>query len=243
MFTQATGSERFTPLHLEWPECRNARDVGGTPTLDGRRVRRGALIRSDGHERLRADGVAAVRAYGVTRIIDLRRVEECATMPSPFANDPCYRHISVHPESTPAPTLDGIYCAMLDRRPDLFAQAVGAIADAPPGGVVVHCVAGKDRTGLVVAFALHLAGAGLEAIAADYALTDERLQQTYAEYLAAADPSDHARLRGLYRTPPEAMYAVFDHLASTYGGVDGYLERGGLTTSQVAALRARLLEE
>lgn len=238
-------SQSYTPIHLEWPNCLNARDLGGMPTADGGRIRPRALIRTDGHNKLTPEGVAAIRAYGVSRIIDLRRQRELDKAPSPFFGDPLYLHFPVQNPADPDHewmTLAEIYIAMLDLRASLFTGAVAAIADAPPGGVVVHCAGGKDRTGLIVGMALAVAGVPLDVIAADYALTEGRLAEESAAYLEkVTDPKLRELVRNLQPTPPENMVRVFDHLKTKYGGAEDYLAAGGLTAAQREALRARLI--
>jgi protein-tyrosine phosphatase len=238
--------ESYVPLHLDWPNCLNARDVGGMPTADGGRVRTRALIRTDGHNKLTPEGVEAVRAYGVSRIVDLRRQRELDRSPSPFFGDPLYFHLSVQNPADPDHewmSLAEIYIAMLDLRPKLFTSAVAAIADAPEGGVVVHCAGGKDRTGLIVGMALAVTGVDLETIAADYELTQERLADEAAAYLQRlTDPKIREIARRLQPTPAANMVRVFEHLTSKYGGVEAYLAAGGFTPAQRDALRARLLE-
>jgi protein-tyrosine phosphatase len=233
------------PIDLSWPDCLNVRDVGGLPTRDGRTVRERALIRSDSHSKLTAEGVAAVRAYGVSRIIDLRRETECEAEPSPFAGDPLYLNVPVQDpadrEDGDHQTLADIYRHLLDRRPGLFASAVTSIADAPPGGVLVHCAGGKDRTGLVVALALSIAGVEPDLIAADYAVTEQRLHRLNEEYLAMiTDERRREWIRGLQATKPETMLAVFEHLEDRYGGVAAYLDEGGFDAAAQATLRRRL---
>ena len=76
---------------LDWPDCGNARDVGGLPTEDGYRIRSGALVRSDDLCQLTPAGLAALRGYGVRRVLDLRGTAELAREPSPLARDPSYR--------------------------------------------------------------------------------------------------------------------------------------------------------
>ncbi|GAB3417773.1 tyrosine-protein phosphatase [Flindersiella endophytica] len=234
----------YLPLHLDWPKCRNARDLGGMPTVDGRRIRSGALIRTDGHNKLTSEGVEAVRAYGVSRIIDLRRQRELDRSPSPFHGDPVYFHLSVQNPADPDHewlTLAEIYIAMLDLRPKLFTSAVASIASAPEGGVVVHCAGGKDRTGLIVGMALAVAGVDLDTIAADYALTEERLAEESAAYLERLDdPKIREITRRLQPTPAANMVQVFEHLTSKYGSVVDYLTAGGMTAAQRDALRDRL---
>jgi protein-tyrosine phosphatase len=247
MTVPAAPSDRNDPLHLDWPNCLNARDVGGLPTTDGGRIRERALVRTDSHHRLTPEGIAAVHAYGVSRIIDLRRERECEVSPSPFAGDGVlYRSIPVQNPADPdheTLTLADIYITMLDLRPKLFTAAVAAIADAPPGGVVVHCAGGKDRTGVVVAMALQVAGVDDESIAADYALTEARLAEDSAAFLeGVADLALRENYRRLQPTPPSNMRQVLDHLDQRYGGVASYLEAGGMSSAQVATLRNRLRE-
>jgi protein tyrosine/serine phosphatase len=231
-------------LHLDWPNCLNARDLGGLPTADGGQIRERALIRTDSHGKLTDEGVAAVHAYGVSRIIDLRRERECDVSPSPFAGTPLYCHLPVQNPADPdneTLTLAEIYMAMLDARPQLFAAALGAIADAPTGGVAVHCAGGKDRTGVVVAMALTLCDVDREIIASDYALTEARLAAESAAYLeTVADPARREQVRRLQPTPPSTMFATLEHLDRAYGGVEAYLVAGGFTVAHGKALRDRL---
>jgi protein tyrosine/serine phosphatase len=139
-------------------------------------------------------------------------------------------------------TMGALYLDMLDARPELFAAALGAIADADPGAVVVHCAAGKDRTGLVVALALTVAGAERDIVAADYALTAERLAPYVEQELALVeDEKQRAWFRKHQSTPAEFMTGVLDHLEDRYGGVTAYLRSGGMTEEQLTALRERLV--
>lgn len=230
---------------LAWPDCLNARDLGGLPTRDGRRTRPGALIRSDNLTRLTEVGVAAVRQAGVSRIVDVRSTRECAWHPSPFATDPLYVNLPLERDGgtwDPTWSLDQGYVAMLERGPDLIAAAVGAIADAPPGAVVVHCHAGKDRAGNVVALALRVVGVAAETVAADYAVVDSRMRDHFAAQLTLVDdPVERDQLAESFTARPETMLAVLRHLDDTYGGVESYLRQGGLTSTQVDALTARLV--
>jgi protein-tyrosine phosphatase len=225
-------------LWLEWEGCRNARDVGGGP------IRPGALVRSDSHCFLTDAGVAAVRAYGVSRIVDLRRADECETWPSRFAGDPLYRNLPLldPSDSFDEQSMSARYTAMLDRRPELFAAAVAALADAPPGAVVVQCAAGKDRTGLVVALVLALAGVPADVIAADYALSDEAIRQHNDEMLAGVvSEEERARWRAIRHARPETMLEMLAHLDEVYGGARGYLTKAGLDSQRCDMVVRRLL--
>jgi len=233
-------------MHLTWPNCLNVRDVGGLPTSDGRQIAAGALIRSDNLSRLTDAGVTALREASVSRIIDVRTPPECDGDPSPFATDPLYRNMPLYNADDPYdPTLslEQNYMAMLDLHPELLAAAVGAIADAPTGAVVVHCHAGKDRSGNVVALALSIAGVPAQSVAADYAFLDDRMRDHFAEQLALInDPNERSQLAESFTARPETMLAVLQHLEDQYGGAEAYLRQGGLGDNQLYALRARLVE-
>ncbi|MFB6720005.1 tyrosine-protein phosphatase [Kribbella sp. NPDC056345] len=193
------------PTPLTWPNCRNTRDLGG-------------LIRSDNLDQLTAEGHAAFAAVGVTRIIDLRDVWECEKYPSPFATDPRWLSVPLNDPADPAIDSDDLYVqyrVLIDNYPHRFAKAVTAIAEAPPGPVVVACHAGRDRTGLVIALTLAAIGVPTEAIAADY---------------ATAPPTwEHA--------PPLA--ATMRTLLADLNAAD-YLLRAGLTSAALAGLKNRL---
>jgi protein tyrosine/serine phosphatase len=231
--------------HLCWPDCQNVRDLGGLPTADGGRICSGALIRADSLQYLSADGVDAVRRAGVSRILDLRADSEAGRFPTPFADDPLGLRVPVQEDPADPPhgrsTIVSVCIDMLDRHPELFAAAVAAIAEAPPGAVVVHCYGGKDRTGMVVALALSVAGVPDEEIVADYVLTRERMASRLAEQLAAEpDKSLHAEMIEFRDTRAGSIVAILDHLERTYGGPEAYLRKAGLTTTQLTSLKTRL---
>lgn len=230
--------------HLDWPDCRNVRDLGGLPTTDGGRIRTGALIRADSLEFLTAEGIDVVRRFGVSRILDLRAASERTRYPTPFTDGPLEFPLPVQDPADPPhgqTTIVGACVGMLDLRPERFAAAVAAIVEAPSGAVVVHCHGGKDRTGMVVALALTVAGVPDEEIVADYALTQKRLASTLAAQLAAEpDTSRHPEMIEFLDTRPESLVAILEHIVRRYGSAESYLRLGGLTTSQLMTLRSRL---
>ncbi|MFC7620947.1 tyrosine-protein phosphatase [Microlunatus sp. GCM10028923] len=233
------------PTTLDWPDCLNVRDLGGLPTSDGRRIATGALIRSDNLTRLTTAGVDVAREAGLGRIVDVRTDWECERYPTPFAGDPLhwnrplYRHDDPY---DPALSLDQTYIAGLELRPEMYAAAIEAIATAPAGGVLVHCHMGKDRTGMVIALALGVAGVPAEVITADYVAVDERLRDHFAELLAAVeDETARDLLAEELSSRPETMITVLDHLERGYGGAEAYLRHGGLGDDTLGRLRARLV--
>lgn len=240
---------------LAWNACYNVRDLGGYETADGRRVRWRALLRADDLCRLTPEGQQALVTYGVRTIIDLRSPSEWAVAPHPFAaGAPCapvHHALSLFDEEDVAAMAalaaaqnNGVfYCAVLDFFHARVGAVVRAVAEAPEGGVLVHCFAGKDRTGIVAALALALAGVPRETIAADYALSDSYLQPLYDELLAMVDdPAERERRALQYRSPPESILAVLDHLDVRHGGVAAYLRAAGVMDEQLERIRVRLVE-
>ena len=135
------------------------------------------------------------------------------------------------------------YSGYLERRPDNVLRALRAIAQAP-GTVLVHCAAGKDRTGTLVAIALLLCGADPEAVVADYAASSERVEQilerlvstpTYAAVLGGQPPSWHM-------TRPETMASFIEHVqpGGDQGPLRALLAQWGWTDADTERLRARL---
>jgi protein-tyrosine phosphatase len=237
---------------LDWEACYNARDLGSYPTADGGTTRRQVLIRADNLVRLTPAGQAALRAYGVRTIIDLRLANELVIDPSPFAPmpgrpaAPRYLHLPLHDPTTDAimdaaESTQAGYIVLLEHCKAQVAAVIQAVAAGlAEGGVVFHCHGGKDRTGLVAALLLALVGVARQAILADYAHSATRLEGPYSAWLAeqaAAQGHPVARPRWM-QTPPETMQAVLDYLDQTYGGVPGYLAATGVSPATQAQIRA-----
>jgi protein-tyrosine phosphatase len=248
-----TKKQAQRPRHLDWEGCYNVRDLGGLPTLDGGDTRWGAVIRSDLLGRLTAKGRGALLDYGVRTIIDLRPSWEAQEAPSAFVEptagpdapiylnlplEKYYPHVGALIQK--AQTRAEAYCIVLDHYPDAVAEIMRTIANAPPGSVVIHCHAGKDRTGIVSALLLSLAGVPDETIAADYAVSQTRLRPLYEKRVT--EPSDEEDL-GFWSRPTataDVMRVMLAHVEGTYGGVRQYLEQAGLSSAELARLKGRL---
>ena len=235
---------------LDWPDCRNTRDLGGLPRAGGV-TRTGVLVRSDNLRSLNPAGQEAMVAYGVTNVIDLRSESEVASSPSPIAamepfggQAPVYTHLALVDDATmrklsEASDMFGRYLMMLEHRSDAFREIFTALARTE-GAAVFHCFAGKDRTGMVAAMSLALAGVDVDSIAADYSETDSQMATRYEEWLAAASPEQLEEMREDLRCPPERIVGVLEHLDQRWGGVEGYLEAAGMQAADVSTLRAKL---
>ena len=203
-------------------------------------------MRSDSMAHLTPVGRAAMVAYGVTMVIDLRTDAELQSAPNPCADTAglAYRHLPLVDDSGMVALgelaeMFERYLWMLDGRPEAF-RAIFETVAAADGAVVFHCFAGKDRTGLVAALLLGAAGVPNEAIAADFAETDAQLAVRYEEWLAAAAPERRSEMRQDFRCPPERILGVMDHIQKRWGGVQGYMEATGMTPATVDRLRAKL---
>jgi protein-tyrosine phosphatase len=233
---------------LHWEGCFNARDLGGLPTRDGGHTRRGALVRSDQLSSLTANGWSALHQYGIRTVIDLRDDESRASDIWPRPSDLMTLHIPLEDRADTVfwerwGAASGLYAtplyyrAFLDQFPRRCVAVVRAIACAGPGGVVVHCRVGRDRTGLIALLLLALVGVGTAEVAADY-----ELSATYLPALFAArgepdeGPSVEAILRREGTTAREAIEQTLDGL-----DVERYLRTHGLLEAEMNAIRARLL--
>jgi len=273
-----------TSRTLSWDACRNARDLGGLPVPTGE-TSFGRIVRMETVRQLSGDGWQAVRAYGVTTIVDLREPAEIeADEPldasplleertsdggeSPHGRGPDdgmphgitrtvnvpllewspglgehFDRINLAQPDAVASTR-AVYLEMLRIGHARFTEAVVSIADAPDdGAVLVHCHAGKDRTGLVVALLLLVAGASAETVAADYALSGQNLEPLMQPWLdEAADERARELRRRVASAPAAAMIDVIDELDRAHGGAAGYLLGAGATEDDLARIRSRLID-
>jgi protein-tyrosine phosphatase len=242
---------------LVWDGCVNVRDLGGHLTEDGHETRFGAIVRADSVRQLTDAGWDALTDHGVTAIVDLRLHSELAEDP-PREVGIDVVHVPVMPEldsehwveidaiGDAAPdytaATEAVYLEFLERFRETFVRAVVAVAHAPAGTVVVHCQGGKDRTGLLVALMLRVAGVPIEEIAADYALSGDNLHESSLRWIAEAeDETERARRKRIAVSPAEAMVGVLTEIERRYGSVGQYLKAGGATDTGLELVRGRLL--
>jgi protein tyrosine/serine phosphatase len=240
---------------LAWEGCLNVRDLGGHRTEDGGETRYGAIVRADSVRQLTDAGWSAAVEYGVRTVVDLRTHGELEADPPAelpvdvvhvqfLEEDPqVFEEVEALGAAAPdhATATREVYLVFLERFRENVAAGVAAVARAPEGGVVIHCMGGKDRTGLLTALLLRLAGVDRAQIGADYALSEERLQPRHDLWLAEADTDEERqRVRRISATPAAAMVGVLEELERRYGGVDGYLRAGGLADDDLRRARARL---
>ncbi|MEJ6489091.1 tyrosine-protein phosphatase [Leucobacter sp. USCH14] len=211
----------------------NARGIG--------HHRRPWLVRSAGLDALTPGGERALRDAGVDLIIDLRETSEHAER----GHEIPVRSVPLYGETPPsAGTLEEVYAGLVRERGARLTAAVIAIAEHP-GTVVVHCTAGKDRTGLVVALARLAAGDARTEVVADYAMSGSTVRPA-REAIAAAQlsglvlsASARAASERLHLdSPAEALESALD-IVDELGGVEHYLRSHGATSDHLAALADR----
>ena len=246
----------------------NFRDFGGYATAGGRRIRPGRLFRSAHHGQATPADLAAIAALDIAVIVDLRRGEERQRTPSRRHNgfaarlienegneavaDPFVEFIKTSDASEQAfrDYMLGYYRnAPLDERHlDLFSRYFRALGEAE-GPVLIHCTAGKDRTGLLAALTHHLAGVHRDDLLADYLLTntvasfDRRLPAVAQMIvnLSGRTPTD-AAVRTAVAVDAAYLDAAFAESEAAHGGLDAYLENElGVDARLRAALEDRLL--
>jgi protein-tyrosine phosphatase len=243
-----------TARWIELDGAFNVRDLGGLPAGTGR-TRPDVLLRADNLDRLTPTDVRTlVDEHQLRAVVDLRSAVESPAAPQWLAStDLTYRHIALLDLSGETAAAMGeelrrnvgaAYRRMLELAGPGIAEVLALIADddgGRAGPVVVHCAAGKDRTGIVVAVLLNAVGVPDDAVVADYLATAERIERV----------RDSLRQRSLYRPPAgsgpmpgmssEPIDTVLDALRRESGGVDGYLARWGVTPERLGRFRQRML--
>jgi protein tyrosine/serine phosphatase len=251
---------------IELDGAGNVRDLGGLPGRDGRRTATRRLLRGDNMQELSpADVSLLVTGIGVSTVIDLRSpAEVSAAGAGPLTRVESVRHLhfSLLPELAAADTAEaalairldgaaaryagdlrcGLYLGYLEERPDQVVGALRGIA-AAPGAALVNCAAGKDRTGVVVALALSIAGVQSDAIIADYAASAERVGEVMARLGEAPVYAAAVAGRPVLEHAPraETMAAFLDQLDTRYGGALRWLAGHGYGAADVSQLRSALL--
>ncbi len=242
----------------------NFRDIGGYPTSDGGRVRRGVVFRSGSLDELSEDDVPVLRSLGVCAVADLRREPERAEVTPPWfaASGIAVIQLPIgtrvaHLKSIATRMLAGeitdfdtddmvdIYSTLLTHYSSEFGEVIRLIASSD-GATVVHCTAGKDRTGVAVALLLSFLGVDDATVAEDYALS----QQHYSMPLLAelevrfADlDADLDRVRAFFEAQPGVMLGLLADLRTRFGSAADYLAGpAGVSLQDLARVRERLLE-
>ena len=242
-----------TSTRIPVPGTYNFRDVGGLPAATGT-VRDGVLFRSDGLHRLGEAGRTELRELGVGIVIDLRDENEAAVMPDDLEGlDVEVLRLPVFEGSGASQgaggiSLDALYHRIVTQHASVVVSALREISTAGDRSVVVHCTAGKDRTGIVIALALLAVGVDRDAVIDDYARTESNLAgewlEEMVELVGRYGVPDSPELRTLMGgSPREAIDGVIETIEREYGSVREYLLASGLELGELAALEHLLIDE
>ncbi len=216
---------------LGWEGLLNGRELGGIPTAYGP-ILGGALVRSASVHTLGATGWRELQQHGIKSIVDLRHQWEIdeATIPAQLLpSEVALLHQPLEPAGY-VETWSGrddrwklssphYFDEFMAEHALLVGDALAAVASAPPGGVLVHCYAGKDRAGLTIAMILDLLGVDHEIIIADHWISFDRARSLEAELGKQESPGKPA--------PDKAVYAtVMSDLLAQYPASSCFADRG-----------------
>lgn len=226
----------------------NVRDLGGYTTQDGRTTRWGTYLRADGLHRLTEESRSALVNIGVGTIIDLRHGKEVEDKKNVFADDSRvhYHHVSlINPASLATrqiSSLGDMYIGMLEGSQAELLRVFTLLSDHDRPAALYHCAAGKDRTGVVSALLLDLAGVPHATITEDYSLTAVCIAPIMDE-LRGDRPTDMPA--DLYENfigcDPANMDSMLRHLTGRYGNAESYLLAIGLTGERIQEIKERLV--
>lgn len=220
---------------LTWEGCNNVRDLGGMDASNGYKTRWGAVVRGDQSSRLTADGWSALYKHGIRTIVSLRThglEEKDHPIVTPPHSDVQVVSVEIEDvtnkefvEKWASSDLWGTplyYTDALNLWAHRHAAALKTIAQAQPGGVLFHCIRGHDRTGIIAFLLLALAGVSLTDIAADYELS--------------VDPVRDQLLAERNINAYEVLFKTLEGI-----NIENYLLEGGMTQTDLNALRTKLL--
>lgn len=249
-------AENISPRrHLGLAGTYNTRDIGGYPTEDGGQTRWQVFLRSDNMHDLTAADRDTLIDYGVRTVVDLRTTRETEATPNVFTGSDRARYVwhnIIGDERTsstqdvipgvPADKIQRAYTSWLDNRQEQLHATLSTLAEPGTGAAIYHCAGGKDRTGVISALLLDIAGVSRQTIAEDYGLTGRYLHQRNLDSAAENGETPFANWQQYQAEfcPPDGMLKTLQHLDENYGGVQPYLGAIGLDSDQIGALRSAL---
>jgi protein-tyrosine phosphatase len=245
----------------------NVRDIGGYPTAEGQRVRWGRIYRTGSLADATEADLDYLQNLGVRLVCDLRTLEEITADPDRLPHDPrpVYKHLPIdagsqtrqrmgtimfNPRNLENLVVEGYTGVMIARSGPIFGEMLRAMADPANLPALVHCTAGKDRTGVTIALLLAALGVPDEVIIADYSLSN-RYYAHFRAYMADKMAKSGAPrwlgihvddLQPLLSASPTTMRTMLDFIRRQYGSVEAYLDQeAGVDADIIAQLRTNLL--
>lgn len=227
----------------------NARDLGGFPTIDGGVTRYGVFIRSAAHIMISKEELDFLSSYGVTLNIDFRHDSQIQKLPSPFASDDRFRYVQmpVYLRVNRNSVFDDSFCwgneypQSVDANKEWIKKFVDEVCDEQ-GGCIFNCATGKDRTGVMSAILLLIAGVKESDIIADYAVSEIYLRRNVPAIFSSL-PSIVVQdgmpdwKNPFFRSDSSYMSNLLSHISTNYHTIDNYLASCGIEKSKVDAIR------
>ena len=246
----------YSERHYSFEGCFNFRDIGGYLNQDGKKVKRGLYFRAGRQDRMTNKDLAQLSDLNISTQIDLRKQEEVLDQGRGPLEDmgAKYINISVIPEggSEKLNKLVGDtsisgkrYLGYLEFGPTSWLRLFGILADEENLPVLLHCTAGKDRTGVSTAFLLSVLGVSRDIIEADYLLTNldtERQADFIESTVGYPEGYNREKMISIAGVPKDAMKDFLDGVESKWGSVIEYLEKIGITREQMDQVRLNFLE-
>ncbi len=256
----AAWRDRFVQL----PTAVNLRDIGGYRTADGRQVRSGLVYRAGSLADLSVVDQQGLVDLGLRHVIDLRTPKELEQRPDrlPATLQRGWVHVPVYVENNSSEFIKRMvlhrgrvdralaegYCELIDRRAHVFGDILTRLSRPDGLPVLIHCTAGKDRTGIAIALLLLALGVPERDVVADYSFTNH-----HAAEIRRASDHDMSRLKRfgfseaaiqpLVIADPDNMRSMLTHLRDTYGDVRDYLtQQAGVSETSLQRLRELLLD-
>lgn len=257
---------RYDARRLLFDGASNFRDVGGLRGLDGRRVRWGRVYRSDALVQLSAADLAFLARLDLKTIVDLRSAEERAegadpsipgvgrlelTMPVHAVNPQKAKERALAgllDAETSARDMKAAYRQLVDELTPRFGDWLRAVAGEEPAPILVHCTAGKDRTGFAIALLLLALGVSMDDVMRDYLATNEftrarRLRSILKATVFSRFKTSADDILPLLKVDASYLETAFERATERYGSFEGYLDGGlGIDEGALSRLQERLLE-
>ena len=239
--------ERFIALE----GCFNFRDLGGYPTRDGRTIKWRRLFRSDAiHHMTDGDVEYVSNTLRVVTVVDLQNPDQIQNCPIPSAqyhNIPFLEGMAAgvlsNTDQDPVERLTATYLWILRNAGEQIAYALNILAKGDNLPAVVHCSAGKDRTGVLSALVLGILGVSEKDIIEDYATTNQVITEIIRR-LSAIPGNEHLRSRPAtyFQAHPKVMESVLAEIQNVYGDAVSYVKSQGVSESTIAQLQRVLLD-
>lgn len=235
--------------HIPIPGTHNFRDAGGYRVDGGGSIRWRTLFRSDSLHGVPQQGLDQIVELGVRSAFDVRYPHEVRNRAHSLSSHAAvvYHNSPLSdltaPWSEPVSTLEEMNLFFLEDNASRVSTALQRFAAPGAFPALVNCTVGKDRTGLVVALLLAIAGVSRADIVRDYMLSDVPTRDLRARtvQVAIANGADEKLVRELTSIRPSVMERTLDHLETSYGGAEGYARSAGLTSEQIESIREALV--